>query len=94
VRHHPREPGGIDQDVGAAELVGDRGRYPADLRGILKRQMHRAMSSSGQFGYQLLGALKTTVIANDDPRPRRPPTGARWRLRYHCYRRSRPQPYR
>jgi hypothetical protein len=34
VRHHPREPGGIDQDIGAAELVGDRGRNPTDLRGI------------------------------------------------------------
>jgi hypothetical protein len=68
MRHHPREPGGIHQDVGAAELVGDRGRDPADLRGILKRQMHRAMSSSGQLAYELLGTIETSVIAYDDPR--------------------------
>jgi hypothetical protein len=41
---------------------------PADLRGILKRQMHRAMSSSGQLADQLLGAIETAVIAYDDPR--------------------------
>jgi hypothetical protein len=27
------------------------------------------MSGSGQLGYQLLSALKTAVIANDDPHP-------------------------
>ena len=75
MRHHPREPGGIHQDIGAAELAADRSRDPTDLRGILKWQMHRAMSGSGQLGYQLLSTLKTAVIANDDPHPdgRQPP---------------------
>src|SRR5436309_13205177 len=43
VRHHAGKAGGIDQDVGAAELLADRRGDLLDLGGVLKRQMHRLM---------------------------------------------------
>ena len=57
MRHHPRDPAN-SPGCRRGQLVGDRCRDPADLRGILKPQMHRAMSSSGQLAYQLLGVIE------------------------------------
>ena len=68
VRDHPGKAGGIDQDVGAAELVPDRGRNLADLRGVLQRQVHRLVAVAGQLGDQRRRAVGALVVADDDTR--------------------------
>ena len=70
VRHHSGEPGGINQDVGAAELLPDRVGDLADLGGVLERQMHRPVSAAGQLADHGVGALGPLVVADDDPRSR------------------------
>ena len=68
VRHHPGKPGGIDQDVGATELLPDRGGDPLDLGGVLERQIHRLVAAAGQFADHGSGAVDALVVADDDAR--------------------------
>ena len=82
VRHHPGKPGGIDEDVGAAELLPDRRGDLAYLGGVFERQMHRpveaGVSAAGQLADHRVGALNALVVADDDARSRlgkKPRTG-------------------
>ena len=72
VRNHPSEPGGIDQDVGAAEFLSDRCGDLADLRAVLQRQMHRLMeaglAAADQSADHRIGAVEALVVADHDPR--------------------------
>ena len=68
VRHHPGEPGGIDQHVGAAVFLAHRGGDLADLRGVLERQAHRLVAAAGQLAHDRIGALDALVVADHDLR--------------------------
>ena len=87
VRHHPGEPGGIDQHVGAAVFLAHRGGDLADLRGVLERQAHRLVAAAGQLAHDRIGALDALVVADHDLARRPARTASRSRARCRCSRR-------
>ena len=68
VRHHPGEPGGIDQDVGAAVFARAPPRRPCGFRAVSSSGRRIALWPLPASFAHRAGALDALVVADDDPR--------------------------